>query len=134
MLIPHDTVIALVDGETFELFRNSGSLSDPELSPLETPELPVVGKGSGARHYVSVGNPQPHHELAEDAHAAAVTDWLNHQAITGKLDKLIIAADPRMLGEMRRRYHVKLQEALVTDLAKNLIGRTGPEVLASLQD
>ena len=71
MLLPHGTLIALVDGERFELYRNSGNEAHPELASIDTPKLDEQNKGSGNRHYSSAGNPQAS-LLNEDAHAAAV--------------------------------------------------------------
>lgn len=132
MQLPHGTIVALVDGKHFELHRNSGDEAAPELSALTSPSLEDGSKGGGAGRDSSSANPTGH-QIDEDAHAAAATEWLNQQVLGHKIEKLVIVASPRTLGEMRRYYHKQLEAALVADLAKDLVGKSGPELLAALQ-
>lgn len=132
MLLSHGTVIALVDGEKFELFRNSGNEAEPDLSPVATPQLDEHNKGAGSHHYSSSGNPQAS-LLNEDAHAAAVAEWLNRQVLGHKMEHLVVIAAPRTLGELRRHYHKQTAAALVGELSKDLIGRQGREIIAALR-
>lgn len=132
MLLPHATLIALVDGERLELYRNAGNEAHPDLAPLETPKLAEENHGSGSRHYSSAGNPQAS-LLEEDAHAAAVAAWLNGQVLGHKVEKLVVIAAPRTLGEMRKHYHKQLEATLVGEVAKDLVGRKGPEIIAALR-
>lgn len=132
MLLPHGLVIALVDGERFELYRNAGKEAHPELESLEAPKLDASNHGSGNRHYSSAGNPQAS-LLEEDAFAAAATDWLNGQVLAHKIEQLVIIAAPRTLGEMRKHYHKQLEAVLACDLAKDLVGRSGPEIVVALR-
>jgi len=132
MLLPHGAVIALVDGDNLQLFRNSGNEAQPALSPLESPSFSEHNKGSGARHHASSAEPSGH-QLDEDAHAAAVTAWLNHQVVTNGITHLVVIAAPRTLGEMRRHYHERLKAALIGELHKEFTGRSGPSVLEALR-
>jgi protein required for attachment to host cells len=132
MLIPHGTVITLVDGENWEVLRNSGTEAEPELTKMPTPELAETNHGSGGRHGVSSANPSAH-QRDEDAHAAAVGDWLNTQVQTHKIEKLIVIASPRTLGELRHRYSKAVQAVLVSELAKDLIGRQPSDILTALR-
>lgn len=133
MQLPHGTVIALVDGKQFALFRNSGNEADPALTAMPAPDLDEHNRAGGAGRDSSSANPTGH-QIDEDAHAAAVTAWLNHQVTGQKIEHLVVVASPRTLGEMRRHYHKQLEAALVVELSKNLIGKSGPELLAALQD
>jgi protein required for attachment to host cells len=132
MLLPHGAVIALVDGDHLELFRNSGNEAQPALSSIEAPHLHEHNKGSGTRHHSSSAEPSGH-QLNEDAHAAAVTDWLNRQVLTNVVTHLVIVASPRTLGEMRRHYHDRLKTALIGELHKEFTGRSGESVLEALR-
>lgn len=132
MLVPHGTMIALVDGERFELYRNTGNEAKPHLAPVAPPQLQEDNHSSGSRHYSSAGNPQDSLQ-DEDAHAAAVTAWLNSQVLAHKLDGLVVIAAPRTLGEMRKHYHKQLQAILLDEVAKDLVGRSGPEIIAALR-
>lgn len=132
MLIPHGAVIALVDGENWEVLRNGGTEAEPELTAIATPELVESNHGSGGRHGVSSANPSGN-QRDEDAHAAAVGDWLNAQVQTHKIEQLIVIASPRTLGELRHRYSKAVQAALIGELAKDLIGRQPADILTALQ-
>ncbi|WID98929.1 host attachment protein [Bosea vestrisii] len=132
MQLPHGAVVALVDGKHFELHRNSGDEASPILSSMASPDLDESNKGGGAGRDSSSANPTGH-QIDEDAHAAAATEWLNQQVLGHKIQKLIIVASPRTLGEMRRHYHKQLEVALVADLSKDLIGTSGPDLMAALQ-
>ena len=132
MLLPHGAVIALADGDILELFRNIGNEAQPDLSSIEAPSLHGHNKGSGARHHASSAEPSGH-QLDEDAHAAAVADWLNHQVLTNLVTHLVVIAAPRTLGEMRRHYHERLKAALIGELHKEFTGRSGESVLEALR-
>lgn len=132
MLLPHGTVIALVDGEKFELYRNKGKEAHPELTALPTPKLHEDNKGSGGRHYSSAGNPQAS-LLDEDAHAAAVAEWLNGEVLAGRIETLVVIAAPRTLGELRRHWHKRLEQALHGELSKDLAGRSPADIIAALR-
>ncbi len=132
MLLPHGTIIALVDGENFELFRNSGREAEPELEPMPSPKLDEHNKGAGTHHQSTSANPSSH-RLEEDAHAAAVAEWLNGQVLGHKIETLVVIADPRTLGEMRNHYHKQLKQVLHGELAKDFIGKQGPEIIEALK-
>lgn len=131
MLIPHGTVIALVDGAKFELYRNSGTEAEPALAAMETPKLDTSNH-SGGGHHSSPGN-HADSLVAEDAHATAVAEWLNSQVLAHKIDKLVVIAAPRTLGELRRHYHKQLENTLVKELSKDLVGRKAPDIIAALR-
>jgi protein required for attachment to host cells len=132
MILSHGDVIEVVDCAKFELFRNQGSETEPGLASLPTPSLREDNKSAGSRHYTSSGNPTGH-LLDEDAHAAAVVDWLNHQVLEGRIARLLVIAAPRTLGEMRRHYHKALRSALIGELPLDLAGRGDQAVLRALK-
>lgn len=132
MLLPHGTVIALVDGKHLELFRNDGNEAEPDLSPLPTPKLDSHNHSAGS-HHSSAGN----HEgnmVDEDAHAGAAVTWLNNEVLGHRIDHLMVVASPRTLGEMRKHYHKQLESVLVGELAKDLIGKGPTAILAALRE
>jgi len=131
MLIPHGTVIALVDGKKFVLLRNSGTEAEPELTAMPTPQIDHHNH-SNTGHRSSAGN-HADHLVAEDAFATAATNWLNEQAIGHKIEKLIVIAAPRALGEMRRHYRKQLEQTIIHELAKDLTAKKPTEILAALR-
>lgn len=133
MLLPHATVIAVIDGRNFELWRNTGNEAAPKLEAVASPKLDEHDKSAGARHYSSSGNPTGH-QLDEDAHAAAAAAWLNGEVLGHRIDKLVVIAAPRTLGELRRHWHGQTSAALLSEVAKDLVGRTGEEIVAALRE
>lgn len=132
MLLPHGTVIALVDGKNFELYRNTGTEAEPELTAQAAPKLDSHNH-SGGSHHSSAGN-HAGHMVEEDAHASAAVDWLNSQVLGHKLEQLIVIAAPRTLGEMRRHYHKQTERAVLKELAKDLIGKQPGDILSALRE
>lgn len=131
MLLPHGAIVAVVDGEELELYRNGGNEAAPELAPMDAPKLDEHNKDSGARHISSSANPG--HLLEEDSHIAAVVSWLNRQVTVGEIKHLVVVAPPRTLGEMRRRYEKQLEGVLIGELHKELIGQSGSDILTALR-
>lgn len=122
MKCPHNAHVALVDGHRFVVLRNDGKPFEPQLSRVAEPELDPTNFSAGVRHQDEVGQMKGSTDLNELAHAAAAAEWLNHQAITGKLDDVVIIADPKSLGEMRRHYHGELSSRIVGEIDKSLTG------------
>ncbi|WFL78912.1 host attachment protein [Altererythrobacter arenosus] len=129
MKLPHKAHVAMVDGENFTLFRNTGQAFEPKLSKEEQPELNPTNFSAGVRHQDDVGKKLGRTQLDELAHGAAAAEWLNSKAIAGTLGDVLIIADPKTLGEMRQHYHVELKERLVGEIAKTLTG----EPLANIE-
>jgi protein required for attachment to host cells len=131
MLLPHGAIVAVVDGHKFDLFRNSGNEAEPDLVSLPEPRLDTRNH-SGAGHRSSTGN-HADSLVDEDAHAIAVTEWLNGEVLGHRIAHLVVIAAPRTLGEMRRHYRKQLRDVLIEELAKDLSGRSGPEIVAALR-
>ncbi len=131
MLLPHGTVVAVVDAEKLELFRNTGNETAPELSAMDAPKLDGHNNDAGGRHQSSSANPG--HQLEEDGHAAGVAAWLNQQVTAHKIEHLVVIGAPRTLGELRRRYDKSLEAVLIGELNKELVGRSASEILEALQ-
>lgn len=132
MLLPHGVVIALADGKKLELYRNSGMEAEPHLEALPTPSLDEHNKGSGGHHRTTSANPSSH-RLEEDAHAAAVAGWLNSQVLGHKLERLVVIADPRTLGELRKHYHKQTAAAIHGELSKDLVGQQPQHIIEALR-
>lgn len=132
MLLPHGCYVALVDGETFDVYRNAGAEAEPQLLLLDSPELDATNH-SGGSHRSSPGN-HADSQVAEDAHARAAVHWLNSQVLEHRIKDLVILAPPRTLGEMRRHYHAKLQEVLRKEVGKDLAGFDPRDIMHALRD
>lgn len=123
MIMPNDTTVAVVDGTRMRLFRNKGVEPHIRLVPLTDPEIAAVNQGSGSRHRSVAANPDAT-RLTEDDFVAAAADYLNRQVLEGEIGPLFVIADPRSLGELRRRFHGAVESRLVGELAKDLAGHS----------
>ncbi len=132
MLLPHGAVVALVDGQNFELYRNAGNESEPELAALPAPDLDTSNH-SGVSHHSRPGN---HADglVSEDVHASAAAQWLNNQVLGHKVENLVVIAPPRTLGELRKHYHKQTALVVIKELHKDLIGKAPADILAALRE
>ena len=124
MKIPNNAHIAIVDGERFILTRNSGQPFEPKLEKLDEPALAATNFSAGVKHQDDAGQQTGSTQLDELAHGAAVAEWLNQKAIAGEITDLVVVADPKTLGEMRRHYHSELEKRLVGEVDKTVTGET----------
>ena len=128
MKLPHKAHVAVLDGESFTLFRNDGPIFEPKLSPVEKPDLDPTNFSAGVRHQDQLGKMLGRTQLEELAHGAAAAEWLNAKAVSGEIEQLLVVADPKTLGEMRQHYHSELKNRLVGEIDKTLTGQTSDEI------
>lgn len=65
--------------------------------------------------------------------AAEMAERLNRLAQDGRIGKLIVAAAPKTLGEIRKRYHKTLEAALIGEVSKELTNRPPQDIAAAIQ-
>lgn len=128
MKCPHKAHIALVDGTRFRLLRNEGQIFEPKLVQLAEPDIEATNFSAGVKHQDTAGQRNGSTDLNELAHGAAAAEWLNAKAISGEIEQVIVIADPKTLGEMRRHYHKELQKRLVGELDKALASEPIPAI------
>jgi protein required for attachment to host cells len=139
MLIPHGAVFALVDGEKFELYRNSGNEAHPKLESVPVPAVESTNHSAGTRDHDKVsrfgfGAPKDKlDKMEERSHAIAVAEWLNQEVLQHRIKSLVIMADPRSLGEMRRRYHKELEKVLLREVDATMAGATPEAIIEKLR-
>lgn len=122
MHLPKNAHVALVDGENFTIMRNSGAPLEPKLDRGERPDLSATNFSAGVKHQDDIGQQHGRTNLNELAHGAAAAEWLNAKAISGEISDVLVIADPKTLGEMRRHYHSELEKKLVGEISKTLTG------------
>lgn len=132
MSIPAQAHIAVIDGARFILLRNGDDAKAPSLRNVDTPDLDGTNRSQGKmRHSITTAQHNGN-DLDEAAHVAATADWLNHQVLTHKIDNLIVVADKRSLGELRRHYHKELEKCLVAEVPKALTGHSIAQIEEAL--
>ena len=132
MELPHQTHVAVIDGENFMLFRNAGNSAEPRLEDGRQVKVDGENKSAGVRHQDDAGQRLGRTDLDELAHAAAAAEWLNKEVLENRIAKLFVIADPKSLGEMRRHYHTKLEDILIGELGKAVTGEPADRIAKSI--
>lgn len=131
MQLAHGTLVAVIDGEILNLYRNTGTEAELKLSALESETPSGDNKSAGSRHQSSAANPDAS-RLEEDSFAAAAAAMLNKQALENKFDALVVIAAPKTLGELRKHWHKALEAKLTAELAKDLTSHSTADIEAAL--
>ena len=121
MKIPHNALVALANGEKFVLMRNTGQPFEPRLEAVADLDLELTNFSAGVRHQDPAGQRNGSTDLDELAHGAAIAEWLNGKALDGDLGEVVIAADPKTLGQIRQHCHKELERRIVGEVAKDLV-------------
>ena len=122
MKLPTNAHVAIVDGENFIVMQNTGQIFEPTLKQLDKPDLEATNFSAGVKHQDEGGQKTGATDLTELAYATAAADWLNAKSVSGDITDLLVIADPKTLGEMRRHYHSELEKKLVGEIAKTMTG------------
>ena len=132
MRIPHLALVALANGEKFKLMRNVGQPLEPKLEAVSDLDLELTNFSAGVRHQDPAGQRNGSTDIDELAHGAAIAEWLNTQTLRGGIDQVVIAADPKTLGQIRQHCHKELESRIVGELAKDLINSPLPAIEQAL--
>ena len=123
MKIPHSALVALANGARFRLLLNVGQPFAPNLEEVEEYDLELTNFSAGVRHQDPAGQRNGSTDIDELAHGAAIAEWLNDKARNGRLDPIVIAADPKTLGQIRQHCHQETQARIAGEIAKDLINQ-----------
>jgi len=132
MRIPHLALVALANGEKFKLMRNVGQPLEPKLEAVGDLDLELTNFSAGVRHQDPAGQRNGSTDIDELAHGAAIAEWLNKQTLRGGIDQVVIAADPKTLGQIRQHTHKELESRIVGEVAKDLINSPLPAIEQAL--
>ena len=132
MKLPANAHVAIVDGTRFVVMRNTGQALEPKLEAIGKPDLDPTNFSAGVRHQDPGSQQTGATDLNELAHGAAASEWLNAKAKAGEIEELLIIADPKTLGEMRRHYHGELEKRLVGEIAKTMTGEPTDRIEAAI--
>jgi protein required for attachment to host cells len=133
MLLSHNATVVVADGDAVRLFRNIGREGQVKLEEATAPRLAASAPASGARHQSSAANPD-RRTLAEDAHAAAVAAWIKAEVLARRIERLVVVAAPRFLGELRRHYSGEMAGGLVAEVPKEMAGRPVADIEKLLRE
>lgn len=134
MKLPHKAHVAIVDGENFIIMRNHGQGFDVQLRDATRPDLDATNFSAGVKQQDTRGQDKgTSTQLDELAHGAAAAEWLNAQALSGRIDDLLIIADPKTLGEMRRHLHGELVKKIVGEIAKTMTNEPADRIAQAIE-
>ena len=68
------------------------------------------------------------HNVSEIAAAGLAAQGLDVSILEGGIEAIVIAADPKTLGQIRQHCHKELESRIVGDLAKDLTNSPMPEI------
>ena len=132
MKVPRRALVALANGERFVLMRNVGEVFEPRLERIGELDLELTNFAAGARHQDPAGQRSGSTDIDELAHGAAIAEWLNEKALKGRLGQLVVAADPKTLGQIRQHCHKEVRSRIVGEVAKDPINSPVPEIERAL--
>ena len=131
MKLPKGAYVAVADGAKLVMFRNSGDEGQPELTAVPHDKVDTHNKSGGQHHQHTDGNPEES-RLEESGFAAGTAALLNKQVLDHKIPALVVIADPKTLGELRKHYHKALSAVLVGEIHKDLTGHPSADILKSI--
>ncbi len=129
--LTQDTWVVVADGEKALFLHNVTDAEDPNLDVAEkdaqdnpkdiaqSANRPGRGHDTGPNQR-SAFDDTDWHELAKDRFAADLADKLYARVHAGKIDRVVIAAAPHVLGELRRHLHKEVADRIVGEIDKTL--------------
>ncbi len=132
MILNNGTLVAVTDGKSLRLFHNKGHEPHLDLIEVEDAILEMAHAGSGGRHRNSTANPDES-RLREDDFAGSVATYLNKKADQKDCEHILVIADPRTLGELRRHYQPSLNAKLVGEIAKDFVKHSVMSIKSAIE-
>ena len=129
--IPHDAWVVVADGEKALFMRNEGDGEHLNLEVFREEEIdnpPNREQAANRRGRQSDSTSARRHayedtdwkQLGKDRFAKDLAEILYKRAHANKFDKLVVAADPSTLGELRKEFHQAVSERVIAEVAKDL--------------
>lgn len=132
MRLPKNAHVAVVDGTRFVMMRNEGAPLEPKLGKAQEIDVDATNFSAGVKHQDDAGQRTGNTDLNELAHATAAAEWLNQKAIGNEIADLVVIADPKTLGEMRRHYHTELEKRLAGEIAKTMTNEPADRIAQAI--
>ncbi|OXT01897.1 Host attachment protein [Notoacmeibacter marinus] len=142
----HGDIVVIADGEKALFLRNEGDATYPNLDVFREMEQDNPpnreqaanrpgrfndgGAGGAQRSAVEDTDWQ---RLGKERFARAIADRLYKMAHNGKIERLIVAAPPQVLGDMRKEYHKEVSDRIVGEVDKELANHPIHEIEEILQ-
>ena len=137
--LTNGTWVVIADGEKFLILENVTDDENPhfqvrrkeeeenpkdiEQSANRPGRMPDTGQGQR-----SALDDTDWHELQKERFAADLADDLYKAAHAGKFEKIVIAAAPQILGQLRQDMHQEVEQKVIGEIAKNLTNHPIEEI------
>ncbi|RED13749.1 hypothetical protein POI8812_02144 [Pontivivens insulae] len=133
------TWVVVADGEKALFLINRGDAEYPNLDVFreEEHDNPPAREWAANRPGRFNDGPSVHrsavqdtdwHQLEKERFAKDLADILYKKAHAGAFDRLVIAADPSTLGELRKELHQEVTARIVAELDKDLTNHPVDEI------
>ncbi|NRG17066.1 host attachment protein [Rhizobiales bacterium] len=137
--IDHDAWVLVGDGEKALVFRNEGDADYPNLQVVqmlehENPATREQGTDApgrfndGPSEHKSAVETTDWHRLEKHRFAKEIADALYKAAHKGRFSKLVVAAPPMTLGDLRKAFHKEVLSRVVAEVDKTLTGHPPSEI------
>jgi len=139
MKLEHHLWILVADGEKALFLRNEGDALYPNLEVVremreENPPTREQGSDRPGRlsdaasvHRSSVADTD-WHRIAKDRFADEISQRLYELAHRGDFEKIVLVAQPHVLGEMRKKLHKVVVDKIKAEVPKTLTNHTVDEI------
>ena len=129
--VPHDAWVVVANGEKALFMRNEGDGEYPNLEvfreeEIDNPPNREQAANRRGRQSDSTSNRRYAYEdtdwkqLGKERFAKDLAEILYKRAHANKFDKLVIAADPSTLGELRKEFHQAVTDRIIHEVPKDL--------------
>ncbi len=152
MKLAHDTWVVVADGEKYLLLRNKGDADFLHLEVVDHRSSPNpaahelssdrAGRQHDAAREVSGGvrawgksamEETDWHRVAEARFADELAGKLKEWAAAGRFSHLVVVADPRSLGTLRKAYDDSLRSVILAEIDKDLTNLPLDKIEASIE-
>lgn len=129
--LEHDTWVLVADGEKALFLRNEGDALYPNLQvvrELRHENPPTHDQGTdrpgrfndGPNVHRSAVQETDWHRIAKDRFADEIADRLYKMAHKGTFERIVLVAQPQVLGEMRKKLHKEVNDRVKAEVPKTL--------------
>jgi protein required for attachment to host cells len=137
--LKHGTWVVVADGEKALIMHNKGDALYPDLEvirEIEEENPPTREQGSDRPGRFNDG-PSPHksavadtdwHRVAKERFADEIAAKLYRFVHRGDFTELVLVAPPLVLGEMRKKLHKEVSDAVIAEVPKTLTNHPLPEI------
>jgi protein required for attachment to host cells len=137
--IPNNALVLVSDGRRARFLRNNGTPVAPQLIVEHSvdhvnPATREQGSDRPGRKPGSDGvsrsaiEQTDWHDLEEERFAKELADTLYQMGHAHRFQSLVVVAPPKMLGDLRAKFHPEVTKALVAEVPRDLTTYSLPEI------